>query len=99
MPFVALAPASRESRLALAAARWTALLEAQPDLAPAVALQRRLIGLVVDLAEVIEHGRLPKLSLPPKYLAAKLARGVPGTRRRADSAPGRRADTDLAAAV
>jgi FdhE protein len=77
MPFVALAPASRESRLALAAARWTAILEAQPDLAPAVALQRRLIGLVVDLAEVIEHGRLPKLSLPPKYLAAKLARGVP----------------------
>ena len=77
MPFVALAPASRESRLALAAARWTAILEAQPDLAPAVALQRRLIGLVVDLTEVIEHGRLPKLSLPPKYLAAKLARGVP----------------------
>ncbi len=77
MPFVALAPASRESRLALAAARWTTILEARPDLAPAVALQRRLIGLVVDLAEVIEHGRLPKLSLPPKYLAAKLARGVP----------------------
>jgi hypothetical protein len=77
MPFVALAPASRESRLALAATRWTTILEARPDLAPAVALQRRLIGLVVDLAEVIEHGRLPKLSLPPKYLAAKLARGVP----------------------
>ena len=77
MPFVALAPSSRQSRLALAAARWTAILETRPDLAPAVALQRRLIGLVVDLTEVIEQGRLPKLSLPPKYLAAKLARGVP----------------------
>lgn len=77
MPFVALAPASRESRLALAATRWTIILDARPDLAPAVALQRRLIGLVVDLAEVVEHGRLPKLSLPPKYVAAKLARGVP----------------------
>jgi len=77
MPFVALAPSSRQSRLALAATRWTAILEARPDLAPAVALQRRLIALVVDLAEVIEHGRLPKLSLPPRYLAAKLARGVP----------------------
>src|SRR6185436_13298428 len=77
MPFVALAPSSRQFRLALAATRWTAVLEARPDLAPAVALQRRLIALVVDLAEVIEHGRLPKLSLPPRYLAAKLARGVP----------------------
>lgn len=77
MPFVALAPASRESRLALAATRWTAILEARPDLAPAVALQRHLIGLVVDLAEIIEHGRLPRLSLPPKYVASKLARGVP----------------------
>ena len=77
MPFVALAQASRESRLALAATRWARTLAAQPDLAPAVALQSRLIGLVVDLTEVLEHGRLPKLSLPPKYLAAKLARGIP----------------------
>jgi FdhE protein len=77
MPFVALAPATRESRLVVAAARWAAILEARPDLAPAVTLQRRLIGLVVDLTETLEHARLPKLSLPPKYLAAKLARGVP----------------------
>ena len=77
MPFVALAPSSRESRLAVAATRWTTILETRPDLAPAVILQRRLLGLVIDLAEVLEHGRLPRLSLPPKYLAAKLARGVP----------------------
>src|SRR5579864_4302975 len=77
MPFLALEPASRESRLAEAAARWDALLAARPDLEPAVALQRQLIGLVVDLAQTIEHRRLPRLSLPPKYLAAKLTRGVP----------------------
>jgi len=46
-------------------------------LEPAVALQRQLIGLVVELAQTIEHGRLPRLSLPPKYLAAKLSSGVP----------------------
>lgn len=77
MPFVALEPATRQSRLAEASRRWDALLVSRPDLAPAIALQHKLIGLVVDLADVIEHGRLPRLSLPPKYLAAKLARGVP----------------------
>lgn len=77
MAYVALARADRETRLTTATARWRAILEGRPDLEPAVALQRRLIGLVIDLAETIEHGRLPRLSLPPKYLAAKLARGVP----------------------
>ena len=78
MPPVALEPATRQSRLAEAARRWDALQAAQPDLAPAVDLQRQLLGLVIDLMDVIEGGRLPRLSLPPKYLAAKLARGVPG---------------------
>lgn len=77
MPYVALARADRDQRLATANARWQAILETRPDLAPAVALQRQLIGLVVDLADAIERSRLPRLSLPPKYLAAKLRRGVP----------------------
>src|SRR5262245_908948 len=77
MAFVALDPATRDSRLRAARRRWDALVEERPDLLPAVALQRQLIGLVVDLAETIEHGRLPRLSLPPKYLAAKLTRGIP----------------------
>src|SRR5262245_32381190 len=77
MALVALPPSTRESRLAEASSRWEALLSGRPDLEPAVALQRQLIGLVVDLAETIEHGRLPRLTLPPKYLAAKLTRGVP----------------------
>lgn len=77
MPPVALAPATRQSRLAEAARRWDALQAAQPDLAPAVDLQRQLLGLVIDLMDAVEGGRMPRLSLPPKYLAAKLARGVP----------------------
>jgi FdhE protein len=77
MALVDLQPATRESRLAAANTRWTALLTARPDLEPAVALQRQLIGLVVDLADVIDRTRLPRLTLPPKYLAAKLKRGVP----------------------
>ncbi len=77
MAFVALEPATRQTRLRFATRRWDALVEARPDLLPAIALQRQLIGLVVDLADTIERGRLPRLSLPPKYLAAKLGRGVP----------------------
>ena len=77
MALVALEPATRESRLAAASARWATLLRVRPDLEPAIALQRQLIGLVVDLADTVERSRLPRLSLPPKYLAAKLAHGVP----------------------
>jgi FdhE protein len=77
MPYVALAQATREAREAAAAARWEALLILRPELHPAVALQRDLLTLVADLAEVLERGRLPRLSLPPRYLAAKLGRGVP----------------------
>jgi FdhE protein len=73
-----LAPAAtRETRTAGAAARWAAILTARPDLEPAVSLQRQLIGRVIDLTDTVEHARLPRLSLPPRYLAAKLARGVP----------------------
>jgi FdhE protein len=32
---------------------------------------------MIDVAGALARGRVPKLSLPPKYLAAKLARGVP----------------------
>src|SRR5687768_17588759 len=77
MAYVALPPASSESRLKEAGARWEALLALRPDLEPAVVLQQRLIQLVVRLAEAIEQGRLPRLSLPARYMAAKLARGVP----------------------
>jgi FdhE protein len=76
-PYIDVLPSSRDRLLASAGARWDAILAARPDLAPAIDLQRRLITLVVDLAGAIERGRLPRLSLPPKYVAAKLDRGVP----------------------
>src|SRR5437764_11470601 len=77
MPYVALPAASRESRQQAAAARWEAILAGRPDLGPAVALQKRLVATVVGVAETIEQGRLPRLSLPPRYVAAKLGRGIP----------------------
>jgi FdhE protein len=36
-----------------------------------------LLTLVIDLTRQVAGGRLPKLSLPGKYVAAKLARGTP----------------------
>jgi FdhE protein len=63
--------------MASAERRWQALVAAKPDLQPAVSLQRRLLTYVVDLTGTIAAGRLPRLSLPAKYVAAKLSRGVP----------------------
>jgi formate dehydrogenase maturation protein FdhE len=77
MPYVAFAPSQRQGRLAAAADRWQALLNRQPDLEPAVSLQKHLIGIVVEFTETIEARPLPRLSLPPRYLATKLARGTP----------------------
>ena len=68
---------TRESRMATAASRWAAILAARPELAPAVALQEQLITRVVDLTAIVERAPLPRLSLPPRYLAAKLTRGIP----------------------
>jgi FdhE protein len=77
MSYVSIPAISREHLLNSAEARWRVIADARPDLEPALALQRRLLTLVVDLTATLDHGRLPKLSLPPKYLAAKLGRGVP----------------------
>jgi FdhE protein len=77
MPYVAVSLEKHPIVLETAERRWRAVLEARADLAPAIELQRRLLTLVSELGGTIEHGRVPRLSLPPKYLAAKLARGVP----------------------
>src|SRR6185503_11812608 len=76
-PYVPIPTISREKVLISAEARWQRIAAARPDLAPALALQRDLLGRVLDAAAVLDGGRLPRLSLPPKYLAAKLTRGVP----------------------
>ena len=77
MPHVLIPAISRQNQADLAEQRWRDVLAGRPDLAPALDLQRRLLRLVSDLSATLEAGRLPRLSLPPKYLAAKLARGVP----------------------
>ena len=77
MPYVTIPANSRANLLDSAERRWRGIREARPDLEPALVLQRGLLTLVIDLAATLDGGRLPKLSLPPKYLAAKLTRGVP----------------------
>jgi FdhE protein len=57
--------------------RWQAVGRERPDLQPALDLQRELLRVVMELAATFERMALPRLSLPPKYVAAKLTRGVP----------------------
>jgi FdhE protein len=77
MPYVIVPPVARETLLELAAARWAAIRADRPDLGAAVSLQEGLLRQVIDLADELARGALPRLSLPPRYVAAKLARGVP----------------------
>jgi FdhE protein len=77
MPYVPV-PRTKTGPLADSAdERCAAILARRPDLEPALALQRRLIALVIDASRTIDARGLPRLSLPPKYLAAKLRQGVP----------------------
>lgn len=77
MPYVAVLGQKSPVLTEIAERRWAAILAARPDLEPALALQRRLLALVLDLDATLAGAKLPRLSLPPKYLAAKLGRGVP----------------------
>jgi FdhE protein len=77
MPYVPVLAGNRADLLQKAEERWQTILANRPDLTPAVELQRRLLTLVAELGWTIDGGRVPRLSLPAKYLAAKLARGVP----------------------
>jgi FdhE protein len=77
MPYVTIQAFSRENLLESARQRWQIIRKDRPDLEPALALQRELLTCMIDLAGTLARGKLPRLSLPPKYLAAKLARGVP----------------------
>ena len=77
MPLITVDGLARDEVLAISVRRWTALREARPDLGPAIDLQQNLLRIVMDTADAVAGSRLPRLSLPPKYLAAKLGRGVP----------------------
>jgi FdhE protein len=77
MPLLSLRQPARDELETISGRRWDDLRLARPDLAPAVELQQRLLAIVLHAARTLDAGRLPRLSLPPKYLAAKLGRGVP----------------------
>jgi FdhE protein len=77
MPLVAIPRPRHDELEAVARRRWDELRTVRPDLAPAVELQQHLLAIVVTAGDALDTRRLPRLSLPPKYLAAKLARGVP----------------------
>jgi FdhE protein len=81
VPYVPVAYPPQGEVLASAERRWNALVDVHPDLEAAVELQRRLIKRVLTLGRTIDAGRLPRLSLPPKYVAAKLSRGIPAFAR------------------
>jgi FdhE protein len=77
MPYVTIQAFSRENLLDSAQQRWQIIRADRPDLEPALALQRELLTCMMDIAAALANGKLPRLSLPPRYLSAKLARGVP----------------------
>lgn len=77
MPYAVQPGAGEGARQALADARWAALASAKPDLNAAVELQRQLLGAVLRLTTAIEAVGAPKLSLPPRYVTAKLGAGIP----------------------
>ena len=49
----------------------------RPDLASALTLQRQLLGRQIDLLDSLVQGGVPGLSLPRRYVAAKLRNGIP----------------------
>lgn len=77
MPYAVVPPPGRDRRRALAESRWGAFEAARPDAAAATALQRKLIGIVLDLTETLEQTVPPRLSLPPRYVTTKLRSGIP----------------------
>lgn len=77
MPLIRIQQPARDELETISGRRWDELRRARPDLTPAVELQQGLLAIVLHAAHTLDGGRLPRLSLPPKYLAAKLGRGVP----------------------
>jgi FdhE protein len=77
MPYLELAPTSRQDLLATADERWRMVIELRPELEAAVTLQRHLLHAVIELKQALDARPLPRLSLPSRYLAAKLSRAVP----------------------
>ena len=76
MPYTLVPAGAGRDLHELAERRWRTVIEARPDLVPAVALQRRLLAIVADLSRELDDAALPP-SLSAESAAAKLTRGVP----------------------
>ena len=74
MPYVPVTPATPAELAGAADARWAAIVARRPELEAAVNLQRKLLERIIALWQSIENARLPRLSMPAKYIAAKLGR-------------------------
>jgi FdhE protein len=57
--------------------RLAELASAHPELGRALELQRTLLRRQIDMLDVFRQGGVPAVSLPPRYLAAKLKRSTP----------------------
>src|ERR687892_608284 len=57
--------------------RLAGLAAARPDLDRALELQRTLLGRQIDMLDLFRQGGVPSVSLPARYLAAKLTRSIP----------------------
>jgi FdhE protein len=77
MGYAALPETGREVRQALADLWWQRMEGANPQLSPAIALQKRLLSVVRDLTDTLSARGVSRLSLPPGYLTAKLRSGIP----------------------
>ena len=77
MPYMPIPAGAGRDLHELAERRWRTVIEARPDLVPAVALQRRLLAIVADVSLKLDDAPLPRLSLSAESAATKLTRGVP----------------------
>ncbi len=71
----------------LAAKKWAEIGALSPDLAPAVALQQRLVRIVLDAASSLDD--TVALSLSPEAISDKLGRGIPVLRNENVDIPAR----------
>ena len=68
------------SLLDRAEARWTEIGASQPDLTPAIALQRRLVTRTIQTVDRLDGADPPVVSLEPEQAADKLRAGTPAFR-------------------
>ena len=64
----------------MALAKWAGIAGNFPDLAPALALQKAMLRLLIDAREQLDDSRAPLPDLTPAVILEKWARGVPALR-------------------